>query len=134
MDTTTVQPTETQGGLPGVEDKIVRELDVYLVQSQGELGHGAQASWRRRQRQLGCFLWMLQRRPCVMLALLSSVCLQTYLLQFPLRPPWRPYHSEEPGLLNVALKSKVCPPDLAPGLAWCASDGLLALQDAVMPA
>lgn len=39
-DSTTVVPTETHG-LPGEDDKIVRELDVYLL--QGELGQGTQA-------------------------------------------------------------------------------------------
>lgn len=33
--------------------------------------------------------------------------MQTYLLQFPLRPPWRPYHTDSEGLQNVKLKPKV---------------------------
>ncbi|KAL4443420.1 hypothetical protein ABPG75_011157 [Micractinium tetrahymenae] len=31
----------------------------------------------------------------------------TYLLQFPLRPPWRPYHEDKTPLRNVKLKPKV---------------------------
>ena len=32
---------------------------------------------------------------------------QTYLLQFPLRPPWRPYVADGDELHNVKLKHKV---------------------------
>ncbi|PSC72452.1 DNA-directed RNA polymerase III subunit RPC5 [Micractinium conductrix] len=32
---------------------------------------------------------------------------QTFLLQFPLRPPWRPYHTDNAPLQNVQLKPKV---------------------------
>ncbi|EFN57906.1 hypothetical protein CHLNCDRAFT_141955 [Chlorella variabilis] len=78
-DSTTVVPTETHG-LPGEDDKIVRELDVYLL--QGELGQGTQA-----------------RR--------AAAAAATFLLQFPLRPPWRPYHTDRVGLENVKLKPKV---------------------------
>jgi hypothetical protein len=41
LDSTTAQPTETQG-LPGTDDKIVRELDVYVL--KGALGQDVQAS------------------------------------------------------------------------------------------
>jgi hypothetical protein len=41
-ESTTVQPSETHGGLPDEDDKIVRELDVYLLHN--ELGQGTQAS------------------------------------------------------------------------------------------
>ena len=40
-DTTSVQPSETQGP-PDASDRIVRELDVYVV--NGELGSGTQVS------------------------------------------------------------------------------------------
>lgn len=69
--TPSVLPSETIGALPGDDDRIVRELDVYVC--NGELGGGT----------------------------------QTYLLQFPLRPPWRPYHTDTSGLRNVKLKPKV---------------------------
>lgn len=50
---TTVQPSESQQGVPDESDRIVRELDVYVV--NGELGSGAQVRdggrlARRRRR------------------------------------------------------------------------------------
>ena len=45
-----------------------------------------------------------RRRP---LGRAPACCLQTFLLQFPLRPPWRPYHTDNAPLQNVQLKPKV---------------------------
>jgi hypothetical protein len=74
-DTTTVQPS-TSMGLPEEDDKVVRELDVYLCSS--ELGSGAHVRapppWRRLPPPLAKTAARLHDRPpCP--ACLSCACL-----------------------------------------------------------
>ena len=110
MDTTSLQ-VPSEHGLPDASDRVVRELDVYVM--NGELGSGAQV----RRASLAAAASppppppsppRLATRPSRLPAQASPATplLQTYLLQFPLRPPWRPYHTDAEGLRNVKLKPK----------------------------
>ena len=104
-ETTSLQVPSSEDGLPDASDRVVRDLDVYLV--NGELS-GAQVCSRGSA-------WAPPPPPaaaaaaaasCLPLKLPSRRHLQTYLLQFPLRPPWRPYHTDTEGFENVKLKPK----------------------------
>lgn len=112
LDSTTVQPTETQG-LPAADDKVVRELDVYVLKET--LGQDAQASGaaaagagaRAAAGPSPVFLLRWEAGGANLNTYGLPPRLQAYLLQFPLRPPWRPYHTDHQGLQNVKLKPKV---------------------------
>lgn len=67
-------------------DKVVRELDVYL--SSGVLGSDTKAN-----AFAGMFSQMLSQKP-------HAALLQMYLLQCPLRPPWRPYDLDQCKTVN----------------------------------
>ena len=66
------------------DDTVVQELDVYL--NNGAFGHATQV--------LDQELAQSERGPvCLDLDLFWA--LQLYLLQYPLRPPWRPYGTDQ---------------------------------------
>lgn len=58
--------------MASIQDRIVRELDVYVSGFAEQEGH------------------------------------QAYLIQYPLRPPWRPYSMDDVDQIAVKLKAQQC--------------------------